>query len=158
MDFYISKPKTLLLQIFFILIIVLFLSIPRTTSGVLLSLFLSYLVIRSLPDLFISEPVLRFNDKGIQTGNKRTNRFGLILWTDIAKINIASFKFSRHLSVELKNPEEYRARVVADKGALLAPLFQDFSPYISLSFGLLNPSLDKALEYIKSNHPDKLAS
>ncbi len=111
-----------------------------------------------LPDLLISVPVLRFDHNGIQTSNKRNNRFGLILWTDIAEIRIASFKFNRFLSIEVKNPEKYRARVIADKGRLLAPLFQDPSPNISLSFDLLTPTLNKAVEYIKSNHPEKLAS
>jgi hypothetical protein len=158
MDFYTSKPKLLLMQTFFILMTVLFLTTFRTTIGVLLSLFFIFLVVKTLPDLFVSVPVLRFDHNGIQTNNKRNNRFGLILWTDIVEIRITSFKLNRFLAIEVKNPEEYRARVIADKGALLAPLFQDPSPYISLSFDLLSPSLNKAVEYIKSNHPDKLAN
>ena len=137
---------------------ILFLTTFRTTIGMLLSLFFIFLVVKMLPDLLISVPVLRFDHNGIQTSNKRNNRFGLILWTDIAEIRIASFKFNRFLSIEVKNPEKYRARVIADKGRLLAPLFQDPSPNISLSFDLLTPTLNKAVEYIKSNHPEKLAS
>ncbi len=158
MDFYNSKPKLLLMQIVFTLLIILFLATFRTFVGVALSLFLGFLILKTLPDLFISEPVVRFDHNGIQTSNKRNNRFGLILWTDIIEIRIASFKFNRFLAIEVKNPEKYRARVIADKGALLAPIYQDPSPNISLSFDLLTPTLNKAAEYIKSNHPEKLAS
>ena len=158
MDFYTSKPKLLLMQTFFILMTILFLTTFRTTIGMLLSLFFIFLAIKMLPDLFISVPVLRFDHNGIQTSNKRNNRLGLILWTDIAEIRIASFKFNRFLTIEVKNPEEYRARIIANKGSLLAQLFRDPSPYISLSFDLLTPSLNKAVEYITSNHPDKLVN
>jgi hypothetical protein len=157
MNFYTSKPKITLMQIFFILMIVLFLSLPHTASSMFLSVVFGLLVVITLPSSFSSEPQMRFDTHGIQTANNHNNRFGLISWSDIVEIKISSFKFNRFLAIKVKNPEEYRERVIVNKGALLAPLFQDPSPYISLSFALLTPSLDEALEYIKTNHPDKLA-
>jgi hypothetical protein len=157
MDFYTSKPKLLFLQILFTLLTILLLMTFRTTSGIVLSLLLIFLIIKTLPDLFTAEPVLRFDHNGIQTSNKRNNRFGLFLWTDIVDIRVTSFKLSPLLAIKVKNPEEYQARVKSDKGTLLAPLFHDPAPYITLSFALLTPSLDEALKYIKSNHPSKLA-
>ena len=153
MDFYTSKPKLLLMQIFFTLLIVLFLTTFRTVIGIALSLLFIFLMVKTLPDLFISEPVVRFNHDGIQTSNKRNNRFGLILWDDIAKINISSFRFNRFLAIQVKNPEKYRAHVTADKGKLLAPLFQDPSPYITLSFDFINPFIEQSIGAHKDLSP-----
>ncbi len=158
MDFYTSKPKLIFIQIFFIFLIVLFLTVFRTVAGVLISLLFAFLVIKTIPDLFISEPVLRFDQNGIQTSNRRSNRFGLISWDDIDKINIGYFRFNRFLMIEVKDSEKFRARVIAEKGKLLAMFFRDPSPYISLSFDLLTPSLDKALDYIRSHHSNKMAN
>ncbi|WKZ47429.1 MAG: STM3941 family protein [Anaerolineales bacterium] len=146
------------MQMFLTMLSVLLLTLFRTTLGILLSLLLIFLVLRTLPDLFISTPVLRIDPNGIQTSNQRNNRFGLISWEDIVKIDVGVFIFNRFLMIEVNDPEKFRSRVSADKGKLLAPLFQDPSPYISLSFDFMTPSLDKAIEYIKSHHPDKLAS
>jgi len=156
MDFYSSKLKLLLVQIFLTLLSVLLLTLLRTTIGIILSLFFILLVIKTLPDLFVSTPVLQFDLNGIQTSNQRNNRFGLISWEDIVKIDVGVFIFNRFLMIEVNDPEKFGSRVIADKGKLLALLFQDPSSYISLSFDLMTPSIDKAIEYIKSHHPDKL--
>ena len=95
MDFYSSKLKLLLVQIFLTLLSVLLLTLLRTTIGIILSLFFILLVIKTLPDLFVSTPVLQFDLNGIQTSNQRNNRFGLILWEDIVKIDVGVFFFNR---------------------------------------------------------------
>jgi len=156
MNFYTSKSKLSLIHLLLILIIILLLTTSRTIIGVALSLFFGFLVLKTLPDLFTSKQVLSFDNQGIQTSNDRNKRFGVILWEDIIRIQISSFKFNRYLSLTVNNPEKYRNRVIESKGKLYAPLFQDVSPYISLSFDLLSPSLNEAINDIKSHHPDQL--
>ena len=115
MGFYTSKPKLLLVHLFFILMIVLFLTTSRTIVGVALSLFFGFLIIKTLPDLFSSKPVLSFDNRGIQTDNNRNKRFGLILWDDIVKIQVSSFKFNRYLSITVRDLEKYQKRVIEQR-------------------------------------------
>lgn len=148
LEFFVSKPKLLLLNLFLLLIIGMTITfIPKVGlffKGLLTFAFIivGFLWILHFLALFESEPQIRIDDVGILI---RNNPSSPVLWDDIVNVQIASRKGLNFLLVNVKNPENYSISGTQTK-----------KPHFMLSFFLLKPSPQEALIFIRSRYQDKL--
>ena len=100
------------------------------------------------------EAVIELNDEAIIISGKAFR------WNDIQEISVReSFKgwiqISSYLCLELTSPQTYVSQlsIVGKLFALMSSVFG--YPLVAVSFSAMNPSLDDALKFIRSRHPEK---
>ncbi len=148
LKFFVSKPKTLLVSVFLVLIIgVIITSFPK--AGLIFKgfLFLALMVFgilltAFLPAIFDPGPQIIIDNVGILI---RNNPSSPVLWDDIVNIQITTREALNYLRMNVKNPEYYSISRTQTK-----------KPHFTLSFFLLKPSSKEALAFIRSRYQDKL--
>jgi hypothetical protein len=100
--------------------------------------------------LFNTQAQVIVNDAGIE---QRRNRLGVIAWTDITSVRVASIGAgNKFLCLNLANPQKYLADISNLSRKVIA--FNEskgFSP-ISIGFTGLSPSIEEAVSVIRSRY------